>query len=105
MSPEKPGSLPDFRSLTVSEQSLRTPSYGVHRPTGQAVVTLCGRDLCLGKFGPRESRAEYDRIITELLVNGRTLPPRRSPGPGPTSRIASCPTTYQISPCHAKSLS
>jgi integrase len=36
-------------------------------------VTLCGRDLYLGKFGSRESLAEYDRIIAEWLANGRTL--------------------------------
>ena len=58
----------------MSVQSFRTPSYRLHKPTGRAVVTLCGRDLYLGKFGTRESRAEYDRIIAEWLANGRTLP-------------------------------
>jgi integrase len=36
-------------------------------------VTLSGRDLYLGRFGTRESRAEYDRMIAEWLANGRTL--------------------------------
>jgi integrase len=49
----------------------RTPSYRLHRPTGQAVVTLNGRDLYLGKHGSPASLAEYDRLIGEWLANGR----------------------------------
>src|SRR5262245_38049462 len=58
----------------VSARSARTPSYRLHRPTGQAVVTIDGRDLYLGKHGTAESRAEYDRLIAEWLSNGRRLP-------------------------------
>ena len=57
----------------MSVRTIRTPSYRLHKPTGRAVVTLCGRDLYLGEYGTRESRAEYDRIIGEWLANGRTL--------------------------------
>ncbi len=57
----------------------RTPSYRHHRPTGQAVVTLGGRDFYLGKFGSAESRAEYDRLVAEWLASGRALAP---PTPG-----------------------
>jgi integrase len=46
----------------------------LHKPTGQAVVTLDGRDLYLGKHGSPESRAEYDRLVSEWLANGRRLP-------------------------------
>lgn len=49
----------------------RTPSYRLHKPTGQAVVTLNGRDTSLGKHNTPESRAAYDRLIAEWLVNGR----------------------------------
>ncbi len=59
--------------------SLRTPSYRHHRSSGQAVVTVDGRDIYLGKFGMAESRAEYDRLLAEWLCNGRRSP-RRSPG-------------------------
>jgi integrase len=62
----------------VSTASLRTPSYRRHKPSGQAVVTLDGRDLYLGRYGSPESRAEYDRLIAEWLVNGRRLPPPAS---------------------------
>jgi integrase len=56
----------------------RTPSYRKHKPTGQAVVTLNGRDIYLGRHGSKESKAEYDRLIAEWLVAGRRLPVRES---------------------------
>jgi hypothetical protein len=52
----------------------RVPSYRRHKPTGQAVVTLNGRDIYLGKFNSTVSRAEYDRLIGEWLAAGRCLP-------------------------------
>ena len=58
----------------MSDRTLRTPSYRPHKPTGQAVVTLSGRDFYLGRFGSPESRAEYDRMIIEWISNGRRLP-------------------------------
>lgn len=47
------------------------PKYRKHRASGQAVVTIAGRDHYLGPYGTKASRIEYDRIITEWLVNGR----------------------------------
>ena len=54
--------------------SHRTPSYRLHKPTGQAVVTLEGRDCYLCRHGTPESRAEYDRLLAEWLVSGRLVP-------------------------------
>ena len=51
------------------------PSYRLHRPSGQAVVTLSGKDLYLGRHGAEESRAEYDRLVMEWLSNGRRAEP------------------------------
>ncbi|HZW34048.1 MAG TPA: site-specific integrase [Isosphaeraceae bacterium] len=59
----------------MSARSPRTPSYRLHAPSGQAVVTLDGRDFDLGRHGTPESHAEYDRLIAEWLANGRRLPP------------------------------
>jgi integrase len=53
-----------------------TPTYRKHRATGQAVVTLNGRDHYLGKYGTAASKAEYDRLIAEWLAGGRQLPSR-----------------------------
>src|SRR5437764_4076748 len=64
----------------------RTPSYRLHRPTGQAVVTLSGRDRYLGKHGSAESRAEYDRVVGEWLAAGRSQ--RDSPAAPPPDGIS-----------------
>lgn len=47
------------------------PSYRKHKASGQAVVTVNGRDLYLGPYGSKSSRDEYDRVIGEWLTNGR----------------------------------
>ncbi len=52
-------------------RTLRTPSYRLHRPSGQAVVSLGGRDVYLGKHGTNESRDAYDRAVAEWLTGGR----------------------------------
>jgi len=52
----------------------KVPSYRRHKPTGQAVVTLSGKDHYLGKWNTAASRAEYDRLIGEWLAAGRCWP-------------------------------
>lgn len=54
-------------------RSFRTPSYRLHKSSGQAVVTLDGRDVYLGAYGSDASRSAYDRVVAEWLVNGRRL--------------------------------
>jgi integrase len=49
----------------------RIPAYRHHRASGQAIVTLNGRDHYLGPHGTQVSRDEYDRLVTEWLINGR----------------------------------
>jgi integrase len=77
----------------VSIRAPRTPSYRLHKPTGQAVVTLDGRDFYLGRFGSPESRAEYDRIIVEWISNGRRLSAPAS-GPGADLTVNELLLTY-----------
>ena len=52
---------------------VSTPKYRKHRSTGQAVVTICGRDHYL-VLRHKGSRVEYDRLIGEWLAAGRQLP-------------------------------
>lgn len=47
------------------------PKYRRHRSSGQAVVTLNGRDHYLGPHGTKASHIEYDRLIGEWLARGR----------------------------------
>ena len=56
------------------------PKYRKHRASGQAVVTLYGRDFYLGPHGTKASRIEYDRLVTEWVVAGRPsqMPNRQS---------------------------
>ncbi|MBN2024517.1 MAG: hypothetical protein JW809_17185, partial [Pirellulales bacterium] len=63
--------------MPLSSCADRVPSYRRHKPSGQAVVTLAGRDIYLGKWNTRASRAEYDRLVGEWLAGGRCLPPQQ----------------------------
>lgn len=49
------------------------PKYRKHRVSGQAVVTINGRDHYLGPFNTKASKVEYDRLVTEWLSSGRSL--------------------------------
>jgi integrase len=60
----------------MPHQHHTVPSYREHKPSGQAVVTLGGRDEYLGKYGSPESRSKYQRLIREYVNNGF-----RRPGP------------------------
>lgn len=48
----------------------KLPAYRKHRASGQAVVTLGGRDFYLGPWKSAASRAEYGRITREWLAGG-----------------------------------
>jgi hypothetical protein len=52
--------------------SNRLPKYRKHRGSGQAVVTINGRDHYLGPHGTKASKLEYDRLIAEWLASGRS---------------------------------
>jgi Site-specific recombinase XerC len=47
------------------------PTYRKHRASGQAIVTLSGKDFYLGPHGTKTSRLEYDRHVAEWLARGR----------------------------------
>jgi integrase len=50
-----------------------TPKYRKHKASGQAVVTIAGRDHYLGPWRTKASKIEYDRLIGEWLAAGRPL--------------------------------
>ncbi len=49
------------------------PAYRLHKPSGQAIVTLDGRDIYLGRHECAESKCAYQKTITEWIANGRRL--------------------------------
>lgn len=74
----------------------KLPSYCRHKASGQAVVTLHGRDHYLGPFGSAESQERYNRLMSEWSAR-RTdaAPPSVAPGPAPADlRIAELLVAY-----------
>lgn len=51
----------------------RLPKYSKHSASGQAVVSIGGKDHYLGPFGSAGSRKKYDQLIREYLAAGRTV--------------------------------
>ena len=51
----------------------KLPSYRLHKASGQAVVTLRGRDHYLGSYGSAESHTDYKRLIAEWLSESYPL--------------------------------
>ena len=51
-----------------------TPNYLHHKASGKAFVRIDGKNIYLGFFGTKESKAEFDRVVSEWLANGRQLP-------------------------------
>lgn len=43
----------------------KIPSYRLHKASGQAVVTLNGTHIYLGKHESEASRRSYDKVIAE----------------------------------------
>ncbi|MBP7935844.1 MAG: hypothetical protein KA354_14455 [Phycisphaerae bacterium] len=50
------------------------PSYRHHKPSGQAIVTIDGKDFYLRPYDTPESQSKYDRLIAMWLAGGRCLP-------------------------------
>lgn len=49
----------------------RVPSYRLHKASGQAIVTIAGRDHYLGKHGTEASRRAYDALVGRWIAGGR----------------------------------
>ena len=56
----------------------RLPKYRKHA-SGQAFITLDGREIYLGPHGTKASREEYDRVVGLWIANGRQLPGTADP--------------------------
>lgn len=58
----------------MPRRSTRVPSYRHHKASGQAVVTLAGKDIYLGPYGSDHSRQRYDAVVAEWLANQKQAP-------------------------------
>jgi hypothetical protein len=54
------------KELHHAEAERKTPAYRLHRHSGQAIVTLSGRDHYLGLFGSAQSRGLYDKRVNSF---------------------------------------
>ena len=50
------------------------PKYRKHKASGQAIVTIHGKDHYLGTYGTKGSRSAYDRLVGEWIASGRSAP-------------------------------
>jgi hypothetical protein len=63
------------------------PRYRKHRASGQAIVTISGKDHYLGPHGTKASKLLYDRLIAEYLAAGRMAPAPDEPEEDTVTRI------------------
>lgn len=56
----------------------RPPTYCLHKASGQAIVTIKGKDHYLGRHGTDSSRANYKKLIAEWAAIGAEVPPPAS---------------------------
>jgi integrase len=52
----------------------KVPTYGLHKPTGQARCYVNGKTVYLGKYGSEESRIRFGEIVGKL-VSGQIFDP------------------------------
>lgn len=71
----------------MPNHQTKLPSYRLHKASGQAVVTLSGKDIYLGVHGTDESKAAYQRVIAEWLENQRQTPASSRSGAKPDTNI------------------
>lgn len=60
----------------------RIPGLLLHKATGRARVVLTGRTYYLGRYGSKESRERYSRLIAKWAASNRTLGVLPEPGDG-----------------------
>ena len=61
----------EVRPPPMPQPKSALPQYRKHS-SGQARVTIDGRDHLLGPYGTKASKREYDRLIAEFLAGGRS---------------------------------
>jgi len=69
-------------------KSTTPPKYRLHKPSGNAAVTIHGKQYYLGKHGTAESRRKYQHLIdTEFWPTDQELKPAE-PEPDQTITVA-----------------
>ena len=56
--------------MKPAKKTPHHPKLRHHKPTGQALVELCGRRFYLGRYGKPETEERYHRLVAEWLATG-----------------------------------
>src|SRR5436190_914371 len=78
------------RFAAMSRRPNPVPSYGRHKQSGNARVTLrdrltgIRRDVLLGPYGSDESKTAYARVVAEWQASQQSLTLTTGPVPGLT---------------------
>jgi integrase len=72
----------------MSKHKNKLPSYRLHKASGQAVVTLSGKNIYLGFHGTEKSQTAYRRVIAEWLENQQQTPASSCTGAQPETESA-----------------
>lgn len=66
---------------------MRIPSYRLHKASGQAIVSIAGKDIYLGRHGSDESKAKYQELLADRLKVVRSATEVNAPqNSGPSYR-------------------
>jgi len=58
----------------MAAKAPRTPSYLLHKASGQARVRIRGRDYYLGKHNTPESRERYHQLVAQYIADSNSAP-------------------------------
>lgn len=67
----------------MPQSPQKIPSYRLHRASGQAIVTLSGKDIYLGRHDTPASHRKYEQVVSEWLANHRQPPASSKTGAEP----------------------
>jgi hypothetical protein len=80
-----------------SRSGRRTPSLRLHRASGQAVVTVRGRDFYCGKFGSPEAGQAYSRVLASIRAHGAEVVQHHGvPSEGSKARRPTSPSSLTV---------
>jgi hypothetical protein len=65
----------------MPSKARKTPAYRLHKPTGQAVVRLKGKDHYLGRHDLPGSHERYNRVIADWHARDCAPEPVRTSSP------------------------
>ncbi len=54
-------------------RKVRVPNLRLHKPTGQGVVTLSGKDFYLGRYDSPDARQRYAKLLAEWEATNRSV--------------------------------